>query len=776
MAENEVKINGFPTGKIVGERKTVTLINQTDEQIVIKPKTLEIPIEIEPACYKQIPKKDLNNYDWKKVKDLKIEIEGKTVKLVNESKEKIGIPSNIKPSNSIVISPKGRKSIKVGDLEHYEMKEVEEKITKEYDEPLFVITNQTAKKIAIEPFAHSPDKSDRLVIPPCGRLILKESICNEYECAKWEKNGLIRIKQKAEKLDEKKEPGAAMALLFQWLIWGIWVKDLIVTNVFSGKAGSLWAWLLYGGVTACFLLYIFLKTRANLYNVVLALNLFFYFASVILLLGLTLYYFGGLRVLGHLTPLNNLYKFMFFGRVLQFVFILILVLLPGFLYFQFERTQIPTLRKRFLREILIFDPHLQTEGEVKENYKDLIDEISEMQGEKSRQYSLLTAGRPILFATLLMVLGWVYVLMPVSFEPMVTTMQVYNFFSGLPIPPLILLPDIHVSLDAGVLLRTFLYPQATTIGMAFLGAYFFAIGMIFRRYVRGDLNTKAYSHVTVRILMSIIVAWVIDLLFVTQSHNSNFSFLSPATAMGIAFMVGIFPQSGVAVIQGFLKKMSGFAYLFKSMEEQHPITDLEGVNVYDRVRLLEEGIESVENIAHYNIIELMMRTRIPTSRLVDLVDQAILYLHVRGPVEIGTVTEHTQENEGEESHAAENQESKNNKKTKKSGERGALKYLRQYGIRTASDLVRVFESADDEETKKLLDLLGPKDKSKPRRLRVILDALEDDEWFEYIRQWRMHSEKKIYTLQEFLHTKQEGKKPVEKTTQVRCSFWKRLFS
>ena len=65
-------------------------------------------------------------------------------------------------------------------------------------------------------------------------------------------------------------------------------------------------------------------------------------------------------------------------------------------------------------------------------------------------------------------------------------------------------------------------------------------------------------------------------------------------------------------------------------------------------------------MAHYNLIKLMARTLIPTSRLVDLFDQAVLYLHLGLEVD----------------------------KVKK-----AREALHSYGIRTATDLLLVDKKA-----------------------------------------------------------------------------------
>jgi hypothetical protein len=65
-----------------------------------------------------------------------------------------------------------------------------------------------------------------------------------------------------------------------------------------------------------------------------------------------------------------------------------------------------------------------------------------------------------------------------------------------------------------------------------------------------------------------------------------------------------------------------------SLRKEHPLADLDGLNIWFESRLLEEGIEDMQNLATANIVDVMLRTRVPVDRLVDWIDQAIFDLHV----------------------------------------------------------------------------------------------------------------------------------------------------
>ena len=184
-----------------------------------------------------------------------------------------------------------------------------------------------------------------------------------------------------------------------------------------------------------------------------------------------------------------------------------------------------------------------------------------------------------------------------------------------------------------------------------------------------------------------------------------------------AFFIGIFPETGVAVLKD-LARNPFFTRMFPRLEEAHPLTRLDGINLYDRSRFMEEGIENVENLAHHNLIGLMLSTRISTNRLVDMFDQAILYLHLGlGPDDVA----------------------------------GTRQELRAYGIRTATDMEAAFQAVDERDKRELQKFLMILDdeKADPKplsRVQTILDTLRDDDWMTYLRNWRELSQQSTQTF------------------------------
>jgi hypothetical protein len=103
----------------------------------------------------------------------------------------------------------------------------------------------------------------------------------------------------------------------------------------------------------------------------------------------------------------------------------------------------------------------------------------------------------------------------------------------------------------------------------------------------------------------------------------------------------------------------------------------------------------------------MLNTRIPVERLVDWIDQSILFLHLGKPVE---------------------------------GDGNPRDQLRRFGIRTATDLEDAFrparEVADEAERIAKLERLLTTGTDEPSVLRTILATLGSEPNLPYVRAWR----------------------------------------
>lgn len=472
------------------------------------------------------------------------------------------------------------------------------------------------------------------------------------------------------------------------------------------------------------------------------------------------------------------------GRFLQFLFIGIFSSLPAFLFYLFNRQRLSTIREDFFRSMLVLDPSLMNLSDTKSIYGQRVDEIygrvpEEFDAPKSSGRLLKAKRTIILITTLIITIGWILFLSPVGKAPV--QVDLCDYFIPRPIPIL----------------------------FAFLGSYVFAMGLLFRLYIRSDLKPKAYAQVSVRIITSIAIVWTLSML--SMSSKPSTPFLSnlqlpskteslasiseqiaketpPArfhvsqtdsaakhtgrfrkekaetaqatagkykdTLLVMAFIIGFLPLTGFNILLEYLRNITFLKKRIPSLEERLPLNLLDGINIYHRARLLQEGIENLENLAHTDLVDLMLQTRVPLPTLIDWVDQAILYLHLRRtPLECEKENSQTDKNQGQ------------NGKTDHSRTQllADIKALRTYGIRTATDLKEAYGQVKNrpvEEARQMQAQQDQKDLSqayaqakqdeneflsildqevqenKPKRLQIILYAIADDEWMPHLEHYR----------------------------------------
>jgi len=536
----------------------------------------------------------------------------------------------------------------------------------------YVVANQTAKRISIRADRYE----ESLVIPPFGSRTINSEILKYYDFIDWERQYLISVTP-----PEVENVTALTTLGFLIIFLGLFLLVSVPMAIFSESI----SWGAIGITSAVFavlmaIAFYFSQSKSRslggdlwqwmklLPGILLVVT-----AGAGLPLAIVYFFGGGSQLITLPLQLASL------GRSLQVSFISVASLLPALLFYLFGRQQVKKQRENFFREVMSLDPNVQSLSEARTKYEPLLDTVYDS-GNSPLSIILL------LISTSMLVLGWVIALEPVG------------------------IPKSNVNS-----LVEFFIPEKSAFTFGFLGAYFFTLNLIFRRYVRADLTPKTYAFITVRFLITIVLVWVVSSL--PQFANDS---IWQAGMLAVIFIVGLFPDTGLALIEDYVKKIINRQV---NEKESLPLTLIEGINLYDRARLLEEGIENVENLAHHNLIELVARTRIPTPRLVDMFDQAILYLHLglsrdklKSKPALGLPTETPLDLPSENAEVAEN-----------SNVEDLLFQLKSYGIRTATDLVNAFKRRDVIRKTSL-----PLDK-----LNIILDAMSDDEWFEYIKEWRI---------------------------------------
>jgi hypothetical protein len=370
------------------------------------------------------------------------------------------------------------------------------------------------------------------------------------------------------------------------------------------------------------------------------------------------------------------------ARLLQLIMLIIVSIVPALMYFQFDREKLSTLVDRWLHAIFRLDPSLGTVADVDAKYGRRVEEfygasLATGVGEPRKR---LHDRSPVIVATLLIAIGWIVVLLNDAHRPGA-------------------LPSF----------QDLFQPSPTPMTMGFLGAYFLAVQVTLRGYVRGDLKPKTYNVITVRILMAVILAWAAQALWGTNQ-----------VVLALSFIAGILPNTVLRRIRdvggpstilrqvrdvgGRQKAQAGGRQKAEDdghqkaekddLQVQSPLSQLDEVDVYERTRLEEEGITSVQALARHDLIDLILSSRIPVPRLIDWVDQAILLQHVP--------------------------------------ERAA-QTLRGLGIRTATDYLQV--STDEGAFHHVSRVLAKGGDLNAELLRIVLNG---DEWLSYIENWRQH--------------------------------------
>lgn len=159
---------------------------------------------------------------------------------------------------------------------------------------------------------------------------------------------------------------------------------------------------------------------------------------------------------------------------------------------------------------------------------------------------------------------------------------------------------------------------ADMLRLGFLGAYLFTLQMLVRRYFQADLKASAYVSAVARIVAALSVVLVVD-LSVQQGAGGG-------ARAAAAFVIGFFPLVGLQALQK--AAAVGLRTVVPSLRNDYPLSDLDGLSVWYEARLLELGIEDMQNLATANLVDVTLHSRVPVARLVDWVDQAHLYLHL----------------------------------------------------------------------------------------------------------------------------------------------------
>ena len=218
------------------------------------------------------------------------------------------------------------------------------------------------------------------------------------------------------------------------------------------------------------------------------------------------------------------------------------------------------------------------------------------------------------------------------------------------------------------------------LSFGFMGAYVFFLQVLLRRYFQADLRAGTYVAGYVRTVTALLIVVVL--------YNAVPAATPAELMVATAFVVGFFPDVGLRWLTRTVARRLRSAV--PSVDAAYPLNRVDGLNVWYEARLLEEGIEDLQNLMTAKIVDVLLHTRVPVARLVDWVDQALLLIHLPAEPLVHEQTGGTLRRRS--SNAAQ------------AGSSHPRLLLRECGIRSATGLLRALR--DERDPARRTDLLG----------------------------------------------------------------------
>jgi hypothetical protein len=164
------------------------------------------------------------------------------------------------------------------------------------------------------------------------------------------------------------------------------------------------------------------------------------------------------------------------------------------------------------------------------------------------------------------------------------------------------------------------YQSMLMLCMAFVGAFLWSIQNMLRRLNAGDLTPAVYLSAGIRMTLAPVLSLVVCNVLPVDSNGQSSSNILVATA----FLIGFFPDAAMQFLQekvvhlfgATARKFSGC----NGASNDLPLSMIEGIDVFDRARLGEIGIQNAQNLACANFILLAVRTSFGPLQLIDWIE------------------------------------------------------------------------------------------------------------------------------------------------------------
>jgi hypothetical protein len=186
----------------------------------------------------------------------------------------------------------------------------------------------------------------------------------------------------------------------------------------------------------------------------------------------------------------------------------------------------------------------------------------------------------------------------------------------------LLLSGIAVGVAEGDL-QQLRWQSAFVLVVAFLGGFIWSAQAIIRRLITADLSPGTFYGAGVRMIFASLVALVLSWLLRDTPGREQ-------TLPVLAFLTGMLPEQALLYLQDRSKIFSNDA---AARSRELPLTMIEGINTFHKVRLGEVAIDNSQNLAEANLIELLLRTPFPPNQVIDWIAQAKLHVFVKDDIE-----------------------------------------------------------------------------------------------------------------------------------------------
>jgi hypothetical protein len=130
-----------------------------------------------------------------------------------------------------------------------------------------------------------------------------------------------------------------------------------------------------------------------------------------------------------------------------------------------------------------------------------------------------------------------------------------------------ILPPLHFGDEPNF---PYIISTASTVGFAFLGAYFFTLQFLVWRFIRKDLTSNAYVSMSLRMILAVIGVYAVEQIIKAFGVNLNATELN-----SVAFAIGAFPMIVWEMLAGLAKRYSGIGFVLPSIARGIPLNELD---------------------------------------------------------------------------------------------------------------------------------------------------------------------------------------------------------